>query len=229
MTQQFTPTLALPYYQGTDPADGATQQQALATKLDGINWTSLVRPAVVVSPAALPAGSDGLEVFYVANATLGIVWRLRYRSASASAYKWEVIGGPPLVAFDGTRVFRAANVSAYGEMAIPGPNTLTPLTLTLPALAGDWDVQVSSEVTVDQANCATRASYDVGVTAAADSWSLLYVTPSGSPSSLGTVERMHRHSAVASAAVLRYMATSPNAGIAYHTNRRLSAMPVRLG
>jgi hypothetical protein len=36
MTQQLTPNFALPYYQGSDPADGATQQQALAVKLDTV-------------------------------------------------------------------------------------------------------------------------------------------------------------------------------------------------
>jgi hypothetical protein len=36
MSQQLTPNFALPYYQGSDPADGATQQQALAVKLDTV-------------------------------------------------------------------------------------------------------------------------------------------------------------------------------------------------
>jgi hypothetical protein len=36
MTQQLTPNYGLPYYQPADPADGATQQQALAQKLDTV-------------------------------------------------------------------------------------------------------------------------------------------------------------------------------------------------
>lgn len=39
---------------------------------------------------------DGQEIRYVADATNGIIWNLRYRAASSSAYKWEFIGGSPL-------------------------------------------------------------------------------------------------------------------------------------
>src|SRR3954452_375865 len=36
MTEQLTTNQQLPYYQGSDPADGATQQQALAQRLDTV-------------------------------------------------------------------------------------------------------------------------------------------------------------------------------------------------
>ena len=57
---------------------------------------------------ALPTGYDGQEVFYQSTtagtgggstdtmATTGNVFHLRYRSASASSYKWEVIGAAPV-------------------------------------------------------------------------------------------------------------------------------------
>jgi hypothetical protein len=48
MTQQLTPNFALPYYQGSDPADGATQQQALAQKLD-----TVMKPFVPVTVSSL--------------------------------------------------------------------------------------------------------------------------------------------------------------------------------
>lgn len=41
---------------------------------------------------------DGQEVYYLVDATNGVIWHLRYRAASVSAYKWEMVGGPPLVA-----------------------------------------------------------------------------------------------------------------------------------
>jgi hypothetical protein len=51
----------------------------------------LVAPALV---AALPASpSDGQEVFYLADATAGIVWHLRYRAGSPNTHKWEFLGG----------------------------------------------------------------------------------------------------------------------------------------
>lgn len=39
---------------------------------------------------------DGQECKYLADATNGIVWHLRYRAASASTYKWEYVGGSGL-------------------------------------------------------------------------------------------------------------------------------------
>lgn len=52
-----------------------------------------VTPLVTVLPAA-PA--DGDEVYFQADAANSIVWRLRYNAGSASAYKWEYLGGSPL-------------------------------------------------------------------------------------------------------------------------------------
>lgn len=40
---------------------------------------------------------DGQEVRYLADDTNGIVWNLRYRAASLSAYKWEFVGGGEIV------------------------------------------------------------------------------------------------------------------------------------
>jgi hypothetical protein len=46
---------------------------------------------------ALPLGiADGQECYYLASDTNGVVWHLKYRSGSASSYKWEYVGGPPL-------------------------------------------------------------------------------------------------------------------------------------
>lgn len=46
---------------------------------------------------SLPASPiDGQVYHYVADATNGIIWQMRYRSASASTYKWEWVGGGEL-------------------------------------------------------------------------------------------------------------------------------------
>jgi len=47
--------------------------------------------------AALTA-TDGLEVYLVVDATNGVVWHLRYNAGSSSAYKWEYLGGAPMIA-----------------------------------------------------------------------------------------------------------------------------------
>jgi hypothetical protein len=52
---------------------------------------------VVTSGTVLPATPFDGQVFdLIVDAAKGIVWRLRYRTASASTYKWEFIGGAPL-------------------------------------------------------------------------------------------------------------------------------------
>ena len=46
---------------------------------------------------ALPSTPvNGQECYFLADDANGVVWRLRYRSTSASAYKWEFVGGSSL-------------------------------------------------------------------------------------------------------------------------------------
>lgn len=71
---------------------------------------------------------------YLADATNGVVWRLRYRAASASAYKWEYIGGSPLTSIVNASSTRSTSTS-YGA-----PNTGSAPSVTTP-LAGDYFLQ----------------------------------------------------------------------------------------
>jgi hypothetical protein len=58
MTQQLTTNLQLPYYQGSDPADGASQQQALAQKLDTVLAGRIAVSAATAAPI-LDVGVSG--------------------------------------------------------------------------------------------------------------------------------------------------------------------------
>jgi hypothetical protein len=79
---------------------------------------------------ALPGSPrDGQVIRYLADATNGIEWMLAYRSASASAYKWEFIGGAALFAQVQTAESSAA--TSYADLTTVGP-TVTP------PLAGDY-------------------------------------------------------------------------------------------
>lgn len=92
-------------------------------------------PARVTSLPTSPV--DGQEVYYVADATNGVLWHLRYNAASASAYKWEFIGGGLL-----TR-----NQSADGGAVSTGTFVEPPNgpTITFP-LAGDYYIEALSSV-----------------------------------------------------------------------------------
>lgn len=89
----------------------------------------------VPTVTALPTQPyDGQVVDYLADATNGIVWRLKYRAASASAYKWEFVGGPPLrSAVSGS--LGSTGSAAYVDLTTTGPNLTAPL-------AGDYDADL---------------------------------------------------------------------------------------
>jgi hypothetical protein len=138
-----TPTLALPYPEASDPADVPTDIHELATALD----TLVHKTTYGTTPPASP--NDGDEWYLPADATNGVIWAFRYRSASASAYKWEFVGGAPM----------AAGPSGSMTIATGTPTDLTGgPTVTLPR-AGDYVIDLGA---VAQANVAA-AAYNITV------------------------------------------------------------------
>lgn len=86
---------------------------------------------------SLPAaGGDGQLITLQANAAQGINWQFRYRTASASAHKWEFIGGPPLH----HEVLAQENTQSYVDWALlSGPY------VTLPTgVGGDFVVDATA-------------------------------------------------------------------------------------
>jgi len=74
---------------------------------------------------------DGQEVYYQADATNGVIWHLRYNSGSASAYKWEYLGGASMSSSVATQEATASGSDT--DLATVGPD------VTLPR-AGDYEV-----------------------------------------------------------------------------------------
>lgn len=64
-------------------------------------------PVTVTSLPASPA--DGQECFLLVDSTHGVVWHLRYRSSSASSFKWEKVGGAPFIVYQ-TANFTGATI-----------------------------------------------------------------------------------------------------------------------
>lgn len=84
--------------------------------------------------ASGPPGSPSDGDIWIAtsvNGTTGVVWQFRYNAGSASAYKWEFIGGPPASAQDATRTHRQVG-SNNAWLAVPGIGTI------VTARAGDY-------------------------------------------------------------------------------------------
>lgn len=98
---------------------------------DGSAWQPLTAGFVVTSLPGSPV--NGQECNFH-DATNNVVWRLKYRSAAAGSYKWDVIGGPPLL----------AQANPAGQAAASGAH----LPLALP-LAGDYLVDSGIRVQHD--------------------------------------------------------------------------------
>lgn len=98
---------------------------------------------------------DGQEVHYAADPTNGVIWHLRYRAGAAGSYKWEYLGGPPLVTANGTAV------STTGTSFVEG-DTLVRVTAPL---AGDYIVR--GDGTAKTANVGTLLQIALGITSGA--------------------------------------------------------------
>jgi len=79
------------------PVGGTTGQ--LLAKTSATDYaTGWIAPPPTVTYGTTPPGSpaDGDIWYFPADATGGVIWMFRYRAASASTYKWELVGGPPV-------------------------------------------------------------------------------------------------------------------------------------
>ena len=97
--------------------------------------TAAPAPLPVTTPqvvtTSLPSSPvDGQECYFVADATNGIVWHLKYRSASASTHKWELVGGSHLYAGP---LGSVSSTASFPIVITGGPS------LTLP-LPGDYQI-----------------------------------------------------------------------------------------
>ena len=123
LLQMFTGEGTVVYEQPGIPAAGSLGDIWIDTDEVPPQWGTAI-PLVTVLPSV---PFDGQEIYFqsAAMATDGIVWHLRYRAASASAYKWEFIGGSALYAAnDGTVNTSSATV---GDGDNPGPSITAPL------------------------------------------------------------------------------------------------------
>jgi len=104
------------------------------------NFDALARLLEVPRVTTLPAAPfDGQAVDFVADDTNGVIWRLRYRTASASNFKWEFVGGAPLMASASVGV--AVVGATFGGS---GPTVVAPL-------AGDYEVDVRGSINISNA------------------------------------------------------------------------------
>lgn len=168
---------------------------------------------------ALPADPvDGQEVLFLADDAAGVLWRLRYRAGSASAYKWETSGqGTPLAAFD-TGLARTTSSATYQTTGAP--------LLTAP-LAGDYDVVYGAQFAQNGAAAVNdmRVGLHVGGSLV-DSGG--FIAPAVANTAAG-VTRPYRASGVAAGSAVQSRYASASAQSATFHILFIRLVPVRVG
>lgn len=189
---------------------------------NGTAWVLLAASTLVTSLPSSPV--DGQIIDYVADSTNGVVWRFRYRAASASAYKWEFIGGAANYSYVGPNDYNGTrqtyNSTSFGDLSTVGPSFVTPF-------AGDWDCTYNC---ISEAN-ATATQIRIWATGdTASTWNLGDSQFYSSGQLNNTHANTVRRTAIASGSTIKLQYAVSNAGVtAYFWNRRLYVTPVRIG
>lgn len=176
-------------------------------------------PPLETSGTTLPSAPyDGQIYNYLADDTNGVVWRFKFRAASASTYKWEFVGGMGLYSavnnagYPGTA--QTTTSTTYVDLATSGPSVTPPR---------DGDYFIEHGFQGNNGTGDTLMSFAIGGTAAVDAdciWRNV------NANYLMTTRIVLKTGLVASAALLaKYRVTG---GTADFRNRYMRLTPVRV-
>lgn len=139
----------------TRMTNARTPTGAAGGSLAGTYPNPILAGATVTSLPGSPV--DGQVIHFVADATHGVVWTLKYDLASG---KWRAVGAPaPL--FDEVVASETTASTTYTTLTTAGPSVALPL-------AGDYMVEVGAEAFGSSTAASTLMSYQIGATAASD-------------------------------------------------------------
>lgn len=164
---------------------------------------------------------DGQEVYLIADATNGVIWHLRYNAASASAYKWEYLGGAPLYHDTGTDDASFSGTT-YVDLSggTPGPQLTTPL-------AGDYILEFGALSYQTVVNITNYLSPKIGAAATSDN-DASAIAFAGT-SQLATHQRKKRFNAIAASTLIKLQGRSSSANAGAARSRWMTLQPVRVG
>lgn len=203
----------------SDPPNGPAQIGALADSLDA---------QLLSTVTTLPSSPvDGQRCLFLADATNGVVWDLRYRSASSSTYKWELAGGGSLTAelSFGESTTSSSNV----DLATVGPAITVPL-------AGDYEIDfgATAGITLPGTGAVTINSQIVikigSATPAVNDWAeLQIVTDTNTGTFIGAMRRKIRRTVSAASTVVKIQYLSDGTHTVTFRLRDLALRPIRVG
>jgi microcystin-dependent protein len=168
---------------------------------------------------------DGQEIYYQADATNGVIWHLRYRTGSASSYKWEFIGGSAL---SGQVIGTASNSggsTTYASMPTSAVSKAVPLA---GEYAATWGAGAAWSTT---AGSAAYLNISINNSAPVDNDAILFETPGGETSYIGNSSSLTRLITVGTAGhvvELKYRAQEASRTWNWRAYF-LSIVPVRVG
>lgn len=199
--------------------NGNAWDATAANDFEGRVETEFVLKSNAVSASASLPGSpvDGQELYYLADTTNGVVWHLRYRSGSASAYKWEFVGGGAL--YSEVTTVETTTSGTFVDLATVGPS------ITLP-LAGDYDYDFSALESAASQTAIVGAKFGAAAVSLADE---AFVTNSASGNSSSIASGQRRKLALAASTVVKLQYTVTGGATATFQQRHLAIMPVRVG
>lgn len=169
-----------------------------------------------ISGGPPPSPADG-DIWIATNVDAnGTRWQFQYNAASASAYKWECIGGA--ATFSEVLTFEQTASLAYIDLATVGPSVAV-------ARAGEYLISVFVDMVNNTVGKGAKAAAKIGAAATSDSDSAAVDAASGVNSG-GSMSTTVRRAVVAGDLVkVQYRVDGGQGSFLY---RRLLVQPVRV-
>lgn len=198
---------------------------------DPFDWTAGLIPTIGQLNAALrdnlrasggprsttpPTATNEQMWFYPADTTNGVVWALKYNSGSASAYKWECVGGASMCLEVATDETTAS--TTYVDLATVGPS------ITVPR-AGDYEVEWGASVWNATGGVAEYVAVKRGAAATADADAATVSPAQAAPGT--SIARKKVFTGLAASDVLK-LQCKVNGGTGHFIFRWISVRPVRV-
>jgi hypothetical protein len=170
----------------------------------------VTQPTVTYGTTPPASPNDGDLWIFPADATNGVMWQFRYRAASASAYKWEFVGGSSVYA--AVETAEATTSTTPANLATVGPSITAPR-------AGEYLLTVAVAIGAASAGAYAMGMLKVGAAAA--------IQAVGNPN-VGYLDVCSVMKVTAAAADVLLLQYQTSLGTANFARRRLALVPARV-